>query len=82
MVEHFFLPLLCRVNHFPLLAVLGPFVLATNLFLLLGGEVVRNIERLTDFLGRLALDHVGDGLAANVKEGLDVQVVGGLRKSQ
>ena len=27
------------------------------------------------------LDHVGDGLAANVQQGLDGQVVGGLKQS-
>lgn len=61
------------------LAVLRPLVLAANLFLLLGGEVVRDIECLADFLGRLPLDHVRDRLAANIKEGLDVQIVGCLR---
>jgi hypothetical protein len=61
------------------LTVLGPLVLAANLLLLLGGEVVLDVESLTDLIGRLALDHVGDGLAADVKEGLDVEVVSGLR---
>lgn len=60
------------------LAVLGPLVLAADLLLLLGGEVVLDVERLADLLGRLALDHVGDGFAADVEEGLDVEVVGGL----
>lgn len=59
-----------------LLAVLGPLVLATNLLLLLGGEVVGDVESLADLLGRLALDHVGDSLAANIKQGLDIHVVG------
>ena len=45
--------------------------------LLLGGEVVHDVEELADLLRCLALDHVGDGLAANIKEGLDVEVVGG-----
>jgi hypothetical protein len=61
------------------LAVLSPFVLAADLLLLLRGEVVLDVERLADLVGGLALDHVGDGLAADVKEGLDVEVVGGLR---
>lgn len=61
------------------LAVLGPLVLAADLVLLLGREVVLDVERLPDFVGGLALDHVGDGLAADVEEGLDVEVVGGLR---
>lgn len=59
------------------LAILGPLVLATDLVLLLGREVVGDVEGLADLLGRLALDHVGDGLAADVQQGLDVEVVGG-----
>lgn len=62
------------------LAVLGPLVLAANLILLLGGEVVLDVESLADLVGGLALDHVGDGLAADVEEGLDVEVVGSLRE--
>jgi len=58
------------------LTVLSPLVLATDLVLLLGGEVVLDVEGLADLLRRLALDHVGHGLAANVKEGLDIHVVG------
>jgi hypothetical protein len=58
------------------LAVLGPLVLATDLVLLLGSEVVLNVEGLADLLRRLALDHVRDGLAADVKKSLDVHVVG------
>jgi len=59
------------------LAVLGPLVLAADLVLLLGSEVVLNVERLADLLGGLALDHVGDSLAADVEESLDIHVVGG-----
>lgn len=58
--------------------LLGPLVLTADLILLLRGEVVLDVEGLTDFLGRLALDHVGDSLAADVEEGLNVQVVGSL----
>jgi hypothetical protein len=64
--------------HFSTSTILGPLILTADLLLLLGGEVVRNVERLADLLGGLALDHVRNGLAANVKEGLDVEVVGGL----
>lgn len=60
------------------LSVLGPLVLAADLLLLLGGEVVGDVERLADLLGGLALDHVGHRLAADVEEGLDVEVVGRL----
>jgi hypothetical protein len=60
------------------LAVLGPLILAADLLLLLGREIVLDVECLADLVGGLALDHVGYGLAANVQERLDVEVVGGL----
>jgi hypothetical protein len=60
------------------LAVLSPFVLAADLVLLLRCEVVLDIEGLADLLGRLALDHIGDSLAADVEKSLDVEVVGSL----
>jgi len=56
--------------------ILGPLVLAADLVLLLRSEVVLDVERLTDLLWRLALDHVGHGLATDVKQRLDVHVVG------
>lgn len=56
----------------------SPLVLATNLVFLLRGEVILNVERLADLLGRLALDHVGDSLATDIEKSLDVKVVGGL----
>lgn len=59
------------------LAVLSPLVLTADLVLLLRSEVVLNVEGFADLLGGLALDHVGDRLAANVEERLDVHVVGG-----
>jgi hypothetical protein len=59
------------------LTVLSPLVLTADLVLLLGGEVVLDVEGLANLLGRLALNHVGDGLAADVEERLDVEVVGG-----
>ena len=62
------------------LAVLSPLVLPADLLLLLRCEVVRDVERLADVLWRLALDHVGDRLAANVKKGLNIEVVGSLGK--
>jgi hypothetical protein len=64
-----------RVRRAQHLAVLSPLVLAADLVLLLGGEVVLDVEGLANLLGRLALDHVGDSLAADVEEGLDVHVV-------
>lgn len=60
------------------LAVLGPLVLPTNLLLLLGSEVVGDVESLSDLLRGLALDHVGHGLASDIQEGLDVEIVGSL----
>lgn len=59
--------------------LLGPLVLTADLILLLRGEVVLDVEGLTDLLGRLALDHVCDSLAADVEESLNVQVIGSLR---
>lgn len=58
--------------------LLSPLILATNLILLLRREVVLDIEGLADFFRGLALDHVGDGFAADVKESFDVKVVGSL----
>ena len=57
------------------LAILSPLVLTADLLLLLGSEVVGDVEGLADLLGRLALDHVGNGLASNIKKGLDVKIV-------
>jgi hypothetical protein len=60
------------------LAILGPLVLAADLILLLWGEVILDVEGLSDLLWGFALDHVGHGLAADVQEGFDIQVVGSL----
>jgi hypothetical protein len=59
------------------LAVLSPLVLTADLVLLLRGEVVLDVKGLANLLGRLALDHVCDGLAADVEESLDIHVVCG-----
>jgi len=37
-------------------------------YLFLGGEVIGNIEELTDFLRCLSLDHVRNSLATNIPE--------------
>lgn len=58
--------------------LLGPLVFTTDLILLLGREVVLNIEGSADLFWGLALDHVGDGLAADVEKSFDVKVVGSL----
>ena len=56
--------------------LLSPFVLATDLILLLRSEIVLNVESLADLLWRLALDHIGDSLAPNVEKSLDIKIVG------
>lgn len=58
--------------------LLGPFVLAANLVLFLGGEIIGNIESLTDLFRRFALDHVGNGLAADVQKSSDIEIIGSL----
>ena len=59
--------------------LLRPLVLTTDLIFLFGCEVILDIEGLANLFGRFALDHVGDGFAADVKESFDVEVVGSLR---
>lgn len=61
--------------------LLGPLILPTDLILLLGSEVVLNVEGFANLFWGLALDHVGDGLAADVEESFDIKVVGSLRKT-
>ena len=61
-------------------SLLSPLILTTDLILLLGGEVVLDVERLADLLGGLALDHVCHSLAADIKESFDVEVVGSLER--
>lgn len=56
--------------------LLGPLVLSLYLRFLLGSKVVLDVEQLSDLLGSLALDHVGDSLATQIQQRLDVQVVG------
>jgi len=59
------------------LTVLSPLILTADLVLLLGGEVVLNVEGLADLLGGLSLDHIGDGFAADIKESFDIEIVCG-----
>lgn len=66
---------------FQISTILGPLVLAADLLLLLGCEVVGDVEGLSDLFWRLALDHVGDSLATNIEKGLDIEVVGSLRQT-
>ena len=59
-----------------LLLLLAPLVLLPDLLFLARGEVVLDVERLSDLLWRLPFDHVGHRLAGDVQQALDVQVVG------
>lgn len=52
-----------------------PLVLLANFFLFLWREVVLDVESLANFRRRLPFDHVRDGLAAQIEQILDVQVV-------
>ena len=58
-------------------SLLSPFVLAANLVFFLGRKVVLDVEGLADLLRRLALDHICNSLASDVKEGFDIKVVCG-----
>lgn len=58
--------------------LLGPLILATDLILLLRGEIILDVKGLADFFGRFTLDHVGNGLATDVEECFNVEIVGGL----
>ena len=40
------------------------------------GEIILDIESLADLLRRLSLDHVGNGLASQVQQLLNVKIVG------
>ena len=62
--------------------LLGPLVFATDLVLLLGGKIARDIERLTNLLGSHVLDRVGDRLAASIEKGFDFKVICGLAMSR
>ncbi len=61
---------------YKVLSLLAPLVLLAHLLFLLGSEVILDVEGLANLLRSLALDHVGNGLASDVKQGLDVEVVG------
>jgi hypothetical protein len=58
--------------------LLGPLVLAADLVLFFGSEVILNVECLANLLWALALDHVGDSLAPDIEKSLDIEVVGSL----
>jgi len=62
------------------LTILSPLVLPANLLLFFWGEIIGDVEGLPDLLRRLALNHVCDGLATDIKKRLDVKIIGGLRQ--
>lgn len=64
------------------LTILSPLILPADLLLLLGGEVVRDVESLANFFWGFALNHIGNRLAANIKERLNIQIVRSLRKDK
>jgi len=39
-----------------------------------------DVESLADLLWRLALDHVGDGLASHIEKRLDVEIIRSLKE--
>jgi len=59
--------------------LLSPLILTADLVLFLRSEVVLDVEGLANLLWRLALDHVGNGLAAHVEKSFDVEVVRSLK---
>jgi len=52
-----------------------PLVFLANFFLFLRRKIVLDVERLANFRRRLPFDHIRDGLAAQIEQILDVQVV-------
>merc|ERR1719464_2004021 len=63
---------LCDVSG---LAVLGPFVLGAHGLLLLGAEVVLDVEPLPNLFGRLSLDHRRHFGARQIQQRLNVHVI-------
>ena len=55
--------------------LLSPLILTANLILFLGREVILDVEGFADLFWGLALDHVGNGLAADVEESLNVEII-------
>ena len=58
--------------------LLSPFVFTADLILFFGSEIILDVEGLANLFRRLALDHICDGFAADIKECLDIKVVGSL----
>lgn len=60
------------------LTILSPLILSTDLFFLLGCEIIGYIECLSDLIGFLPLDHESDCFAAKIQELPNIKVVGSL----
>ena len=59
-----------------ILCLFAPFVLFSDLGLLLWSKVVDDVEGLTNVLRSLSLDQTRDFRTCEVKEGLNIHVVG------
>ena len=59
------------------LFLFAPFILFAHLLLFGRREVILDVKRFSNLLGRFALDHVGHRFACDVEQTLNVQVVGG-----
>lgn len=59
-----------------------PLVFTPDLLLFLGREIVLDVERLSDLLWCLALDHLCHCLACKIKKPLNIQVICSLRQNQ
>jgi len=57
------------------LCILGPLVLFTHLSFLFGGEIIYDVELLSDLLRGLALDHGCDLGACQIQQSLNVQII-------
>ena len=55
----------------------GPSILFHDLSFFLGCEIVLNVEELADLLDALTLDHGGDLGARELKQGFNIEVIGG-----
>ena len=53
-------------------SLLSPFVLTSDLLLLLLREIILDVESLSNLLRRLSLDHIGHGLASDIQKSFDI----------
>jgi hypothetical protein len=64
------------------LSLFAPFVFFSDLLFLFWSEIVLNVERFSDFLRGLALNHVCNGFASEVEKRFDIQIVSSLKKNE